>query len=60
MEQEIRKKIKSYMSQKKLTANKLAKLARVEPSSVYRFINEERSISLDTAEKLMRIVEERP
>lgn len=60
MEQEIRDKIRAFMREQKLTANKLARLARVEPSSVYRFINEERSISLDTAEKIMRVIEERP
>jgi plasmid maintenance system antidote protein VapI len=60
MEQEIRNKIKAFMSRNKITSNKLARLARVEPASLHRFLKEDRSISLQTAEKLMRVIEERP
>lgn len=45
------------MSERNLTANKIAKMAKVEPSSLYRFINEDRSVSLATAEKLMKVVD---
>lgn len=45
-------KIKSFMEIHKLTANQLAKQANVDPASLYRFLNEERSITLETLGKL--------
>ena len=52
MEKQVREKIKSFMEIHKLTANQLAKQANVDPASLYRFLNEERSITLETLGKL--------
>jgi transcriptional regulator with XRE-family HTH domain len=43
--------IKNYMRKNKLSAYKLARMVGVDPSTVYRQINGEVSISLETARK---------
>ena len=46
--------LKKHMARRNLSAYRLAKLAGLNPSSVQRIINGERSPTLDTMGKLMK------